>query len=85
MLFINHQMLTQETSIRYLGFYVDYNTSWKTHITNTSKKNQEKYTNVHVGILSKLRYLLSTNPNPKIGFTLSRIHLLFEAFVPNNF
>ena len=78
-------MLTQETSIRYLGFYVDYNISWKTRITNTSKKNQEKYTNVHVGILSKLRYLLSTNPNPKIGFTLSRIHLLFEAFVPKNF
>ena len=38
---INNQMLTQETSIRYLGVYVDYNISWKTHITNVSKKSRE--------------------------------------------
>ena len=29
---INNQMLTQETSIRYLGVYIDYNANWKTHI-----------------------------------------------------
>lgn len=43
MLSINNQMLTQETFIRYLGVYIDYNISWKMHITNISKKNQEKY------------------------------------------
>ena len=45
MLSINNQMLTQETSIRYLGVYIDYNISWKMHITNISKKNQENYSN----------------------------------------
>ena len=38
MLSINNQLLTQETSIRYLGVYIDYDISWKTHITNISKK-----------------------------------------------
>ena len=55
MLSINNQMLTQETSIRYLGVYIDYNISWKTHITNISKKIKRS-----IGILSKLRYFLST-------------------------
>ena len=32
MLSINNQMLTQETSIRYLGVYIDYNANWKTHM-----------------------------------------------------
>ena len=31
---INNQMLTKETSIRYLVVYIDYNISWKNHITN---------------------------------------------------
>ena len=35
MLSINNQMLTQQTSIRYLE---DYNIGWKTHITNISKR-----------------------------------------------
>ena len=51
---INNQMLTQETSIRYLGVYIDYDISWKTHITNISKKIKRS-----IGILSKLRYFLS--------------------------
>ena len=55
MLSINNQMLIQETSIRYLGVYIDYNISWKTHITNISKKIKRS-----IGILSKLRYFLST-------------------------
>ena len=55
MLSINNQMLIQETSIRYLGVYIDYNISWKTHITNISKKIKRS-----IGILSKLRYFLSS-------------------------
>ena len=55
MLSINNQMLTQETSIRYLGVYIDYNISWKMHFTNISKKIKRS-----IGILSKLSYFLST-------------------------
>ena len=70
MLSINNQMLTQETSIRYLGVYIDYNISWKTHITNISKKIKRS-----IGILSKLRYFLSTKT------LLSLYYALVEPFL----
>ena len=70
MLFINNQMLTQETSIRYLGVYIDYNISWKTHITNISKKIKRS-----IGILSKLRYFSSTK------ILLSLYYALVEPFL----
>mgnify|MGYP000099686837 CR=1 FL=1 len=38
MLSISNQILTQKTSIRCLGVYIDYNISWNTHISNISKK-----------------------------------------------
>ena len=70
MLSTNNQMLMQETSIRYLGVYIDYNISWKTHITNISKKIKRS-----IGILSKLRYFLS------IKTLLSLYHALVELFL----
>ena len=70
MLSINNQMLTQETSIRYLGVYIDYNISWKMHITNISKKIKRS-----IGILSKLSYFLSTKT------PLSLYHALVEPFL----
>ena len=62
---INNQMLTQETSIRYLGVYIDYDISWKTHIINISKKLKRS-----IGILSKLRYFLSTKTLPSLYYAL---------------
>ena len=70
MLSINNQMLTQETSIRYLGVYIDYNISWKMHITNISKKIKRS-----IGILSKLSYFLSTKT------LLSLYYALVEPFL----
>ena len=70
MISINNQMLTQENSIRYLGVYIDYNISWKTHITNISKKIKRS-----IGILSKLRYFLS------IKTLLSLYYALVEPFL----
>ena len=70
MLSINNQMLTQETSIRYLGVYIDYNISWKMHITNISKKIERS-----IGILSKLSYFLSTKT------LLSLYYALVEPFL----
>ena len=70
MLSINNQMLTQETSIRYLGVYIDYNISWKMHITNISKKIKRS-----IGILSKLSYFLSTKT------LLSLYYVLVEPFL----
>ena len=63
-------MLTQETSIRYLGVYIDYNISWKMHITNISKKIKRS-----IGILSKLSYFLSTKT------LLSLYYALVEPFL----
>ena len=70
MLSINNQMLTQETSIRYLRVYIDYNISWKTHITNISENIKRR-----IGILSKLRYFLSTKT------LLSLYYALVESFL----
>ena len=70
MLSINNQMLTQETSIRYLGVYIDYNANWKTHITYISKKVKRS-----IGILSKLRYFISTK------ILLSLYYALVEPFL----
>ena len=67
---INNQMLTQETSIRYLGVYIDYNANWKTHITYISKKVKRS-----IGILSKLRYFISTK------ILLSLYYALVEPFL----
>ena len=64
------QMLIQETSIRYLGVHIDYNISWKTHIINISKKIKRS-----IGILSKLRYFLSTKT------LLSLYYALVEPFL----
>ena len=70
MLAINNQMLMQETSIRYLGLYIDYNISWKTHITDISKKIKRS-----IGILSKLHYSVS------IKTLLSLYYALVEPFL----
>ena len=63
---INIQMLTQETSIRHLGVYIDYNISWKTHITNISKNIKRS-----IGILCKLRYFLSTKTLLSLYYALA--------------
>ena len=67
---INNQMLTQETSSRYLGVYIDYNANWKTHISYISKKVKRS-----IGILSKLRYFISTK------ILLSLYYALVEPFL----
>ena len=67
---INNQMLTQETSIRYLGVYIDYNANWKTRITYISKKVKRS-----IGILSKLLNFISTK------ILLSLYYALVEPFL----
>jgi len=41
MLFINNQSLNEETSLRYLGVYVDSNVSWKSRINYIAEKSRE--------------------------------------------
>ena len=38
-LYLNQMAIKEESSIRYLGIYIDCNLSWKIQIQNVSKKN----------------------------------------------
>ena len=64
MLFINDQSLTEETSIRYLGVYIDSNISWKSHITYVANKIIRR-----IGILSRLFYFLNTKTLLSLYYT----------------
>lgn len=50
-IYVNNQLLTQETSIRYLGIQIDSNLKWKIRIKCILEKVKRC-----VGILSKLLY-----------------------------
>ena len=53
---LNNKRLKQESSIKYLGIYIDSFLSWKTHVVYISKKIKR-----NIGILCKLRYYVQTD------------------------
>ena len=73
MLFINNQSLTEETSITYLGVYIDSNISWKSHINYIAQKIKSS-----IGILSKLHYFLNTKTLLSLYYALVE---LFATFI----
>ena len=52
---INDQQLNREFFIKYLGVMIDSNLKWKRHAESVVKKIRRS-----VGILSKIRYYVST-------------------------
>ncbi len=52
-LYINNNIMDRVNNIKYLGLTVSYNLNWELHINNILKT-----VNIHLGILSRIRYFL---------------------------
>ena len=61
----NDQLLKQEYTIKYLGLILDCNLSWKDHISFVENKAKRS-----IGILSKLRYFVSSNTLRNLYYAL---------------
>jgi hypothetical protein len=75
-IFINHERLNQEQSIKYLGIMIDSNLSWKSHINYTAKKVKR-----NIGIISKLRNYVSLSTLKRLYYALVYPFLTYGILV----
>jgi hypothetical protein len=62
-LYLNQVAIKEESSIRYLGIYIDCNLNWKIQIVSKKIKR-------NIGILSKLRYYVSTQMLTQLYYSI---------------
>ena len=76
---INDQQLNREFFIKYLGVMIDSNLNWKKHAESVVKKIRRS-----VGILSKIRYYVSTEILMNLYYALVYPFIMYGLIVWGN-
>ena len=76
---INNQVLTQKSSLKYLGVIIDSNLSWKEHIKELCKK-----VSCGIGILLRLRSFVHIELLIQIYYSIIYPFLIYGAIVWGN-
>ena len=76
---INDQQLNREFFIKYLGVMIDSNLNWKKHAESVVKKIRRS-----VGILSKIRYCVSTEILMNLYYALVYPFIVYGLIVWGN-
>ena len=75
-LVINHKPISQVTSTKFLGIFIDSNLNWSAHIDHVSSKLARS-----VGIINKVKSLFPISVLINLYFTLIYPHLLYCILV----
>ena len=71
-IFINQVQIKQETSLKYLGIYIDCNLNWKSHIQHISKKIKRS-----IGMLCKIRHFVTSHVITQFYYSLIYPYLTY--------
>jgi hypothetical protein len=78
-IFINQVQIKQETSLKYLGIYIDCNLNWKSHIQHISKKIKRS-----IGMLCKLRHFVTSHVITQFYYSLIYPYLTYGITLSGN-
>lgn len=76
---INDTILTQKSSIKFLGIIVDEHLNWKNHIVELSNKLSK-----NLNLIRHIKYLLDSNALQKLYFTLIHSYLTYCTIIWGN-
>ena len=78
-LYINHKLIKQVQSLKYLGVYLDSNLNWKSQIQYLSKKIKRS-----IRVLSKIRYYVNINILIQLYYSLIYPFLTYAITIWGN-